>query len=120
MARTNKPSSSDNMPEMISSKLTDDELGDFDKWLTKASPKIWELLTETLLNDTKLGVSWDAYNDCFIASFTGKGDRNINSGRCLMSRSSDWQEAIALNLYKNSEIYKGGKWENRNADKQRG
>lgn len=120
MARNNKSGNLDGMPEMVSSKLTDEELLAFDQWLPKNEKNIWRTLTEILLDDIKLGVSWDAYNDCFVSSFTGKGDRQTNTGRCLMSRSSDWQEAIAINIFKHLEIYKRGKWENRNADKQRG
>lgn len=112
--------SNDTMPEMISSKLTDEELAQFDDWQAKNAKKVWDLLTSEMLDGVRVGVSWDGYNDCFIASFTGKGDKNVNTGRCLMSRSQDWQEAIAMNVFKHVEIYRRGKWENRNAEKQRG
>jgi len=114
--------SRDGMPEMISSKLTDEELLGFDQWLTKKGKDFDAMIFDTLMDDHKIGISWDAYNDCFIASFTAKGDDHLNAGKCLMSRSNDWREAIAMNMFKCAVIYADdkGRWTNRNADKQRG
>lgn len=120
MPPKNRKMSRDNMPEMISSKLTDAELLEFETWYAKQQPKLWNTLTDILLDGHKQGVSWDAYNDCFIASLTGRGDGVTNDGRCLTSRSQDWIEAVALNLYKHLVIYQKGLWINRNNNEQRG
>ena len=108
------------MPEMIGFKLDIEELIQFDAWVKQKDFNYRAMLEETLLSGVKVGVSWDAYNDCFIASFTPKDDEHPNKGLCLLSRSSDWEEAIALNLFKASVVFSGKSWATRKDDNQRG
>lgn len=106
--------------EMIQFKLNADELEAFDVWIQAKTFKFDDRVTEHLVNQHKVGVSWDARNDCFIASSTGRGDTNKNSGLCLLSRSSNWQEAIALNLFKADVVYANGIWRPRKDPNDRG
>lgn len=109
-----------NMPEMLNCKLSDEELQQFDAWISEKHFKFDNLVGETLLNDIKIGVSWDAYNDCFVASLTPKGERDSNNGMCLLSRATTWQEAIAMSIFKHVVIFGKGKWSKRNENNQRG
>lgn len=111
---------SNDMPDMIQFKLNADELAGFDAWIAQKNFNFDNRVANSLIDNNKHGVSWDAYNDCFIASMTAKGDTNKNVGSCLLSRSTTWQEAIALNLYKAEVVYSNGIWLPRKDDTQRG
>lgn len=110
----------DQMPEMVQFKLNMDELNQFDQWLQQKGFNFDVRVTNHLIEDHKLGISWDGYNDCFIASSTAKGEKNKNTGSCLLSRSTDWREAVALNLFKQEVVYANGIWRPRKDDVQRG
>jgi len=107
--------SRDDMPELVQNKLTPEELTDFGVWVDKNAKKIETLIPETILEGYKLGVSWDAYNNCWIATLTGKGDKCINDYRVLTARADDYYEVQAMLIYKHIEVYHRGKWENRNS-----
>lgn len=108
------------MPEMIQFKLRPEELVEYEAWTQRKGFSFDTLFAETLLDGVKVGVSFDAYNDCFICSFTPRRDTHINAGSCLLSRSSTWQEAIALNCYKSQVIFNNKKWVSRKEDDNRG
>lgn len=108
------------MPEMVQFKLNADELAQFDSWLAQKGFSFDDRVTNHLVQSHKIGVSWDAYNDCFISSSTGKGDTNRNAGLCLLSRSTDWREAVALNLFKAEVVYANGVWRPRKDPNDRG
>jgi hypothetical protein len=108
------------MPEMVQFKLRPEELAEYETWTQRKGFSFDNILAEILLEGVKVGVSYDAYNDCFISSFTPKGDTHINAGSCLLSRSSTWQEAIALNVYKSQVIFANKRWVSRKEDDNRG
>lgn len=110
----------DNMPEMIGTKLSDVQLAEYDEWLTKNSKQFSKLYAGALLDSIKIGVSWDAYNNCFICSFTQKDEDNVNHGKCLLSRSMEWEDAVLLNVYKSEVVYQRGEWIPLNNNDQRG
>jgi hypothetical protein len=121
-AKRQQYASRDGMPEMIQFRLTDEELLQFDAWIKQKDFKFDEAVEEALLSDHKVGVSWDATNNCFIATFTAKGDRHPNAGKCLMSRAMDWREAVAINMFKCEVVFASdkGRWSNRHSEEQRG
>lgn len=110
-----KSRKSDDMPELVQNKLTPEELDQFSVWVEKNSKKLDTILPEVCLEGYKLGISWDAYNNCWIATFTGKGEKCVNDYRVLTARSDDYYEVQAMLIFKHIEVYHRGRWENRNS-----
>ena len=108
------------MPTMISFKLTDEELSQFEVWLDRKDVGLEGTIHSLLIDGFKNGVSWDGYNDCFIASLTCKEETDVNTGQCLLSRSTHWQEALLLNAFKHYILFERRKWVSRNQNEQRG
>lgn len=54
-------------------------------------------------NGYKFSCSWDGANNCFIASMTCNEAGDPNFHFVLTSRSPDFWEALALNIYKTRE-----------------
>lgn len=112
----------DGMPEMINARLSDDELTGFDQWLAKEGKSFDQKYVDVLVSNIKIGMSIDGQNSCFICSFTPKDEDDLNHGKCLISRSEEWQEAFMMNYYKTTlfDEVDGGKWSERNNGRNRG
>jgi len=124
MGNKNKKAQSrpEGMPEMVNRRLTDDELTAFDQWLGKNMKEFSQMYVDVLVNQIKIGMSIDAQNSCFICSFTPKGEKDENLGKCLISRSDEWQEAFMMNVYKQQLFAEtnDGEWIDLNNNRTRG
>lgn len=100
--------------EFVNVQLSEGQKKDFLKWKTEQAERIADLIGQIAVDDYKITCSWDARNQCYIASFTGKEDQRHNEHRSMSSRSDDWYEAIALNVYKHVVVFHEGTWEGDN------
>jgi hypothetical protein len=84
----------------IDIRMTDELKDAFTKWFEASGNLFWSLLEEILADGLKASCSWDATNDCFVASLNGQGAKSINKRYSLTARSGDMYEAIMLVLFK--------------------
>ena len=96
--------------EFVNVTLTEPQRKEFKTWLTEKSETMPDEIGQLMVDDYKVSCNWDDNNQCFIATFTGKEDQSVNSAKALSSRSDDWYEALAINLFKHEVIFKRGKW----------
>lgn len=80
-------------------------------WIVSDGSGFWSLLEDTLSEGMKYGLSYDAENNCYIATFTGCGVSNSADRFCLTARSDRFEDATGLLVYKHSVIC-GGDWGN--------
>ena len=117
MARKNT-SAEGNKPDwqvtFVQLKLTEETANEFAKWMERKEPEIALDVASFMSNGHKTSITWDNENKCWIVSATCKEEGSKNYNHCLSSRSSEWWEALCMNVFKHNVICKGGTW----ADKQ--
>lgn len=97
------------MPEMVNHKLSADEKKGFEKW-SKDNADTWHVeLGELIAEDWRCGISFDANNATYIASFTQKGENHDWSGYCITSRHGEYQLAMQIGIFKIRILYRGKK-----------
>lgn len=116
-----KNSSSDNgKPEwqvtFVQLKLTEETANGFTKWMERKEPEIALDVASFMSNGHKTTITWDNENKCWIVSSTCKEETSKNYNHCLSSRSSEWWEALCMNVYKNDIICKNGSWMDKQAN----
>jgi len=99
-----------NKIEFINVALSEPQKNEFKLWAKTHSQSLADDLGQVMVDKYRVSCVWDDGNQCFIATFTGKPEQSTNPERALSSRSDDWYEALALNLYKHHVIFKAGKW----------
>lgn len=75
------------------------------KWLGLNGKDIDDLATNMVRDGWKSSFTWDADNDCFIASSTMRDEDNDNYDICVTSRSDIMWDALLLNYYKIYVLY---------------
>ena len=101
--------------EFVNYRLDKTEVAQYKLWTKENADDIIELLTQTIGQGIKVSCSWDAKSQCFVGSFSDNREKSPNSGKILTSRSNDWLDSLALNLFKDLVIYTPtGIWTNRN------
>ena len=99
-----------NKIEFVNVTLTEPQKKEFKVWAKEHSNEVADDLGQLMVDEYRVSIVWDDNNQCFIATFTGKVDQSTNADKALSSRSDDWYEAIALNLYKHKVIFGGKQW----------
>lgn len=97
--------------EFVNINLSKSEKTQFKAWYSENQAELPRLLTAFIAAGYKLSIKWDNENACFIATSTCIDESLNNSGKALSSRSDDWLEAIALNLFKTDVLSEDGTWE---------
>lgn len=95
-------------------KLNEETAEGFNNWMERKEAEIQLDVAVFMSHGHKTSITWDNENKCWIVSATCKDENSKNYNHCLSSRSSEWWEALCMNVYKNDVICKGGSW----ADKQ--
>jgi len=95
----------------INVRISEDDKIVYGAWLEGDGASFWSLLEDAMAEGLKYGVSWDAANDCYIATLTGNGMVGFNVRCCLSSRSSRFEDATALLVFKHAVICQGN-WGN--------
>lgn len=75
-------------------------------WLEKNGKDIDTLATDMVRDGWKTTFTWDADNDCFIASATQRDEDHRNYDICVTSRAGTMWDALMLNYYKIYVLYK--------------
>lgn len=78
-------------------------------WLKANEKDLDQFFADLIRDDWKTSISFDSYNDCFIAASTQRDDDNKNHNVCVTSRSDNLFEAIMLNYYKINILFEGRK-----------
>jgi len=97
--------------EFVNINLSKQEKTQFKSWYTEIQAELPRLVAVFIAAGYKQSIKWDNENDCFIATATCVDDSLENSGKALSSRSDDWMEAIALNVFKTDVLSEKGVWE---------
>jgi hypothetical protein len=96
--------------EFVRGELNADQKKDAAAWMKKHGDDYAPLLDDLLASDYKLSMSFDAYNDTFVISLTGKPDNAHNAGKILTGRGKSWFLGLMSMLYKHHVLFKGGAW----------
>jgi hypothetical protein len=96
--------------EFINLTLTEKEKDGFEAWQLKEPRTIDELFDMLVFDEYKVTISVDKDNECYLASVTGK-ERSHNPGMCMVSRSDNLKEVVALAVYKALYFFPDGIWE---------
>lgn len=97
--------------EFVNINLSKKERDQFKAWYTELETEIPRLIAVFMSQGYKIGIRYDTENECYICSATCFDDSMENHGKCLTSRSADWLEAMALNLFKTDVMSPDGIWE---------
>lgn len=109
-AKANKQTDYANI-EFVNINLTVKQKDTFKSWYAEVETELPNLLAAFIGAGYKTAIRFDNENECFIVSSTCIDESMENGGKCLTSRSDDWLEALALNLYKTDTISENGIWE---------
>jgi hypothetical protein len=113
MARKNS-SSPDSKPDwqvtFVQLKLNEETANAFAKWMERKEPEIALDVAAFMSNGHKTSITWDNENKCWIVSATCKEESSKNYNHCLSSRSSEWWEAMCMNVFKHNVVCAGGSW----------
>lgn len=82
----------------------------FDTWYNSKGDTVLQAIFETLQGEHKISVSWDADNECFIGSMTGKED-SLNPNKCITIRSAEWMRAMAAVAFIHTVVFDGEIWD---------
>lgn len=99
-----------NKIEFVNRNLDADEGEKFKVWAKGVDNESGTLISEIMVDDYKLSVTYDDNNECFIATITGKDEQRHNPNKALSARSDNWYEAVMMALYKHLVLFGGGKW----------
>jgi len=106
-AAANKP---DWQVTFVQLKLNEETASAFTKWMERKEPEIALDVAAFMSNGHKTSITWDDDNKCWIVSSTCKEESNKNYNHCLSSRSSEWWEALCMNVFKNNVVCKDASW----------
>lgn len=101
--KADKPSFSDF--QFVSYTLSKSEKVAFSKWWEEKASDAFVFVSEVVNSGYKVSLSWDAENDCYIATFTCMEKKSPNYCLVMSSRSDDLWEAIGINLYKHYVLF---------------
>jgi len=96
--------------EFVDLRLDAVQKEEFVQWKKALGEDSYSAITDLVGTGHKLSLTWDDNGNCFIASFTCRDERNVNTGKCITSRSDDWYEAALLGVFKATVIFKNGAW----------
>lgn len=105
--------------EFVDLRLTEGDKESFNKFLKTPQADLDAMTLDLLAEGYKISFSYDQRHDCVICSITGTKEAKYNSGLILTSRAADYNEALALGLYKHFVIFNRSKWKSTDKDSNR-
>jgi hypothetical protein len=84
----------------INVRLSDDQKSDFRKWIEENPDLYAKLLDDVLGAGMKISASYDAANQCYISTFTGRLVAESDDRYCMTTRASTFWEVLALAVWK--------------------
>jgi len=97
--------------EFVNVTLNESQRKDFKAWYATSFESLADEIGQVMVDDYRVSCNWDDNNQCFIATFTGKTDNRANPSRALSSRADNWFEALGINLFKHTVLFKSGEWD---------
>lgn len=97
--------------EFVNINLSKAEKTQFKSWFSDNEAEIPRLAAAFIAQGYKTSMKWDNENECFIVTATCEDDTMPNGGKAMSSRSDNWVEAVALNIWKTDVLCDGGIWE---------
>lgn len=104
---TSRKQGEDDWGGFIAVSLSDEDKAAFAVWAEAERDAIWTMFDDLLGSGFKWGVSFDAENDCYIASLTGCGVVGTPLRWCLTARGGAWDAAVQLVLFKHYVLAQG-------------
>ena len=92
----------------------------FREFMQKSPDDLSLALADFIADGNKTSMSWDSEHNTFIAAATCKNPDSVNKDCCITSRSSEWFEALMLNVFKHLVICKAGEWVGEQTDRSWG
>lgn len=72
----------------------------FNAWFTENEAVLVDALSDLIFAGLKFSCVFDADNDCFIATLTGKGSPGLPLRMAMSARAGDYVTGVGLLLYK--------------------
>lgn len=94
----------------VNMKITGKHKEGFNEWMSRKEAEIALDAAAFMSNGHKTSITWDVSNNVWIVSATCKESTSPNVDKCLTSRSSEWWEALCMNVYKHNIMCSGGSW----------
>jgi len=96
----------------VNVKLDEAQHEEFDTWYAANSQHVAGYLDDHLGDGIKFGLSYDAENECFVATYMGALLSGSNERYCSTSRAGTVLEVIALCVWKHEVLAQGdyGNW----------
>lgn len=91
----------------LNMKLDDADKERFDGWLVENASRVGSALEDALNEGIKFSLSYDAENECYIATFTGKLIPAHDTRYAASARAGTVNEGIALIVYKHFVLAEG-------------
>lgn len=93
----------------INVRVTDEQKAEFEGWWLQHRTECWGALDDLMGEGMKVSLAYDAENQCYSCSFTGRGWESSTKRWCMSSKAGTLDEVIALALFKHFELA-GGNW----------
>jgi hypothetical protein len=100
--------------EFVRGELTSDQKAAAKIWIDKHGSDLEILMGDVIASEHKISLSYDDYNDTFVASITGKPENAYNAGKILTGRGKTWYLAIMSALFKHHVIFDLKAWSDSN------
>lgn len=84
----------------INIKVEEAQTADFLNWWETNRQEAWRAIDDLMGEGMKISFSYDAENECYICSFTGKGWDTSLSRWCMTTRAGTFDEVAALAVWK--------------------
>jgi hypothetical protein len=97
--------------KFISMRIGGKHKDGFNDFMSRKDTEIALDIAEFMSQGHKISITWDNNNLCWIVSATCKIEGNVNYDCCMTSRSSEWYEALCMNVYKHKVMCASGSWE---------
>lgn len=91
----------------VNIRLNDDHKKAFEAWYGSNSVYVWQAFEDILGQGMKVAFGYDPDNQCCIVTFTGRLLTLADDRRCVTSRHATPELALALAVWKHTELARG-------------
>lgn len=119
MARKNTTASTNRgwtETKFVTIRLNGKHKDGFREYMQRPAEEVALDVATFMSNGHKTSITWNGDNACWIVAATCKEESSKNLDHCLSSRSSEWYEALCMNVYKNDVICNKGAWVDQQED----
>jgi hypothetical protein len=91
----------------INIKLDNSDREAFAVWHEMRGGDFWNILDDLLGQGMKVGFAYDADNECYVCTLTGRLLETDDSRFCMTTRAGTWEESVALAVWKHERTGNG-------------